>query len=396
MSRFLITIVPNYAAVERNEKLYLEISQPMVLEPLIAQGFDVSLAAPSNVAPDAYRNGALAMLTLPEIIYYRLGAVNSQNGVFSRAVSYFRQILPIVTSIRNTDFAYIYFPGHTPILSVIACLALRKPYALYIRCDLKLVPKTLQPLLPLIFRKAAFLIVTGEKLAERLSRKGYRSRSVVPLSPLLWREDLHHQATPVGKSISLLFVGQMVREKGIFELVDAFSQLRKIDNTFLCLNMVGVGEDLTSLREHARQLGVDESIRFHGLVAEPTALARVFRDSSVFVLPTYYPEGFPRVLWEAMAFELPIITTPVGQIATELLDGINVVFCEPRSVKSLSDALLKVIKNAELRNRLAEAGRSHWLNRKMKYAAEKSHGDQVVKELKSLGFIPDNKITAGI
>lgn len=386
MSDFRLTVVANYAAVLDNGKVFLEASHPLVLEPLAANGLKVTIAAPSNVAPDANRTGVFKNLESPGVAYKKIGEVNSRSRIIARALGYFNQIVPMFKHIASVDFAYIFFAGHTPIIAVFTCWILRKPYALYIRSELGQVPRVLRPFLPFILKHSKFLIVTGNKLAENLSQEGYRATPVVPLSPLLWKTNLHRTSVSSTKGIVLLFVGQMIREKGIFELIDAFSQLQRSITAPLHLNMIGVGQDLGSLQVHALRLGVQTHITFHGLLSEPEELASVFATSSIFVLPTYH-EGFPRVLWEAMAFELPIVTTPVGQIPTELTEGFNAMFCEPRSATSLTEVLKKLVHSPELRKTLAKGANRTWQEKKVKFAADKTHGDQILNELKSLEFI---------
>lgn len=107
----------------------------------------------------------------------------------------------------------------------------------------------------------------------------------------------------------ILFVGHNIREKGIFELVEACST---IDN--ITLNIYGpqdetIHNELTTwINEH----GFSGSINFMGRKPQNEIYAAM-RKATLFVLPTY-TEGFPYVIVEAMASGCPILTTPVGAI----------------------------------------------------------------------------------
>ena len=111
------------------------------------------------------------------------------------------------------------------------------------------------------------------------------------------------------KERKILFVGHNVREKGIFELVEACST---IDN--ITLDIFGPQDALihNSLNQWIKENGFKGEINFMGL--QPQAeIYKAMREATLFVLPTY-TEGFPYVIVEAMGNGCPIITTPVGAI----------------------------------------------------------------------------------
>lgn len=111
------------------------------------------------------------------------------------------------------------------------------------------------------------------------------------------------------KERKILFVGHNVREKGIFELVEACST---IDN--ITLDIFGPQDALihNCLNQWIKENGFKGEINFKGL--QPQAeIYKAMREATLFVLPTY-TEGFPYVIVEAMANGCPIITTPVGAI----------------------------------------------------------------------------------
>ena len=212
--------------------------------------------------------------------------------------------------------------------------------------------------------------------------------SEVPMSPLLWMDGLPARAPRTAAHdgpCTILYVGQMVREKGIFELVEAIARLRA-DGRRVRLVMVGGGADLEACQARAEALGVRDAVEFAGSVHDPSALAARFAAADALALPSF-AEGFPRVLWEAMAFSLPIVTTPVGQIATVLTGEDSALFCAPGSVDSLVGALTRVLDDAELAVRIGARGNALWLAEKERCRELGTHGDQVVRELVAQGFL---------
>ena len=105
----------------------------------------------------------------------------------------------------------------------------------------------------------------------------------------------------------VLFVGRLIKEKGIFDLVDAIAVV--LNDRECDLLIVGEGPQEHDLRHHIRRLGLDDYVTVAGYLAG-SELSQRYREASVFVLPTSWDEGFPTVLTEAMDAGLPIITTP--------------------------------------------------------------------------------------
>lgn len=118
----------------------------------------------------------------------------------------------------------------------------------------------------------------------------------------------------------ILFVGHNVREKGIFELIDACSTM---DN--VTLNIYGPQNEIIQreIDEKLKHITFKGTINFMGL-RPSNEIYKAMRRASLFVLPTY-TEGFPYVIVEAMASECPIITTPVGAIKEMLTLGDELV-----------------------------------------------------------------------
>ncbi len=83
------------------------------------------------------------------------------------------------------------------------------------------------------------------------------------------------------------------------------------------------------------------------------ALYAQFRDHDLFALPSYN-EGIPAVLYEAGAFALPVVTTPVGAIESLVRDGENGFLLTPGDVDALTDRLRRLATDHELRARLGE------------------------------------------
>jgi glycosyltransferase involved in cell wall biosynthesis len=82
-----------------------------------------------------------------------------------------------------------------------------------------------------------------------------------------------------------------------------------------------------------------------------------YRAYDVFVLPTMPGEGIPRVLLEAMAAGVPIVTTRVSGIPSLIRDGDNGLLVDQPSVDAVTAAVSRLIADPALRQRLIRGGR---------------------------------------
>ena len=97
-------------------------------------------------------------------------------------------------------------------------------------------------------------------------------------------------------------------------------------------------------------------MQFLGYV-EGDTLAQLYEVSDVLVLPTYFGEGFPTVLSEAMSHGLAIVTTPVRGAADQLREGENTLFVAPRDPVRLAAALNRLLNDSALRADMGQRNR---------------------------------------
>lgn len=388
-----LTHFPNYAVrFDDERRICVEASQPQVLRTLAEAGIVLTVAAQRSLQGP---NGQLVPLKLPGMRFFELGLVDSRASRWRRALRYMGQIIPVLLAVHRGDVSYIFFPGHVAILAIGACWLLGKPYGLYFRGDFEMAtPLLLRPLKGPILRWAQFVLCTGERLTTQVSKCNRRAEPTVPLSPLLFLDYPSVNRPEVGAKPRLLFVGQIVREKGIFELLDAFQQLLGRGFPEMELLYVGDGPQRLTLEDEITLRSLQGRVRCLGSITAPAQLADLYFHSTVFCLPTYFPEGFPRVLYEAMRFALPIVTTPVGQITGVMSHERNCLLCEPHSVPMLTSTLVRLLQSPELQRQLG-AGARRTLEPMLVAWGTKTHGHQVLGWLKELGFLDAAQRSAG-
>lgn len=150
----------------------------------------------------------------------------------------------------------------------------------------------------------------------------------------------------------VLFVGRVAEGKGVDVLLDAFARLRgPVPEARLAV----VGPDYgarAALEARARGLGLAETVRFLGAVADD-ALPGLYASAAAFCLPSRY-EAFGIVLAEAMAAGVPVVATDAGAIA-EVLGGAGIVV-PVDDAEALARGLRTLLSDARAAAALREAG----------------------------------------
>ena len=158
-----------------------------------------------------------------------------------------------------------------------------------------------------LLHKVDGIIVMDSKSYEILQHKGYTNVKCIP-NPLsleaqkLIEENDSVQRVP-GK---IVFVGQVLRTKGVMELVDACRDIPNVQVEYV--GHLPESEFAEALKEKT----MSDKFILRGAIPYPEVIQEML-SASIFVLPTY-TEGFPNVIIESMACGCPIITCPVGAI----------------------------------------------------------------------------------
>lgn len=156
----------------------------------------------------------------------------------------------------------------------------------------------------------------------------------------------------------ILFLSNLIVEKGVFTLLDSLSVLHEQGIKFKC-SIVGnetlevptkrIIEEITSRNLQydvfylGKKYGNDKEL--------------CYQEADVFVFPTYYPgETFGLVLLEAMQHHLPCISTNIGGIPNVVDHKTTGLLCNPNNVKELTISLLTLLQDKEKRISMGEEG----------------------------------------
>ncbi len=169
---------------------------------------------------------------------------------------------------------------------------------------------------------------------------------------------------PEGKRPSttplLLAVGQLKEKKGFPYLLTACRKLKDQGYHFQC-HIVGEGPDRQALTHQIQQLGLDEMVTLCGALPHQEVIDK-YRQADIFVLPCVTGQdgdrdGIPNVILEAMAMELPVVSTRHSGIPEVVVNGVNGLLVPPADDAALAQALAKLLDDGNGRSQLGQRGR---------------------------------------
>ncbi|MGH7555068.1 MAG: glycosyltransferase family 4 protein [Longimicrobiales bacterium] len=154
-------------------------------------------------------------------------------------------------------------------------------------------------------------------------------------------------------SVIVALVARLEQRKGVLDLLEAWPSVAQADARAQ-LVIVGRGELENDVHRRSQQL---ERVIFLGYRED---VAAVLQRCDIVAVPSHW-EGFGLVAAEAMAAAKPVVATNASSLPEIVTDEREGLLVPPRQPNELADALLRLIRDAELRKRLGEAGRQRAL-----------------------------------
>lgn len=161
-----------------------------------------------------------------------------------------------------------------------------------------------------IYKKADVFIILSSSVKEKLKQWGFSQpiySTTTKVDDFLIKELTIESKNP---TYNILFLGRIVKSKGIFETLSAF-QLSKKNYPNITLTFAGTGPDEKALKTIIKKENI-QNVSFTGFIKNNDKIS-AFLFADIFILPSY-TEGMPTSVLEAMAFGIPVITRPVGGI----------------------------------------------------------------------------------
>jgi glycosyltransferase involved in cell wall biosynthesis len=174
-----------------------------------------------------------------------------------------------------------------------------------------------------------------------------------------------------GSGHRLLYVGNLIRGKGVHILLEAFPSVLR-DHPHAKLSIVGSGPLEPELKQLAYRLGLTSHVVFLGR-RRHDEIPALMHATDLFVFPSL-SEATPRAVLEAMAMAVPVVATRVGGMTEMIEDGVTGVLVQPASAMELAEAMIWILHHPEWAEKAGRLARQHVLER---YTLEK-HTEQMI------------------
>jgi phosphatidyl-myo-inositol alpha-mannosyltransferase len=211
------------------------------------------------------------------------------------------------------------------------------------------------------------------RLMQRLDARTVVSRAVLPYITRYFPGEYHlipngievekfggADVRPIEKfmdgKLNILFVGRLEKRKGFPHLLKAFPSIKaQVPQARLLVVGAYDKDDKEKFVRYARQHGIRD-VKFIGY-APPDELPRYYRTAHVFCAPSTGFESFGLVLLEAMAAGVPIVASDIPGYRNVVAQGREGLLVTPKDERAIADAVVKLLRDAPLRERLASCGR---------------------------------------
>jgi glycosyltransferase involved in cell wall biosynthesis len=164
----------------------------------------------------------------------------------------------------------------------------------------------------------------------------------------------------------VLAVGRLEEKKGFRYLVEACGLLTKRGTTVHC-SIVGNGPEASALRNTISSHALEDVVTLVGQLTQDEIM-ELYRKASVFVLPSVVAssgdrDGLANVIIEAMAMEIPVISTTASAASEAIDDGANGFVIPPGDSAALADRIDELLRDEALREKMGTKGREQVIDR---------------------------------
>lgn len=252
--------------------------------------------------------------------------------------------------IKNNGDCLISFLAPYNMLALVATRGLKVEVIVADRNDPRFVPekKPVRLIRDLLYKFADKIVCQTDSNKSYFGKVIRRKCSVIP-NPVNLPEQWKRAALVSETKKKIVSVGRLKPQKNQCMLIKAFAEFHKKYSDY-SLVIYGEGPMRNELIALSEQLGVSDSVDFPG--NESDIFAKI-SDATMFVLSSNY-EGMPNALLEAMCISLPVISTKVSGAVDLIKDGENGLLVDCGNVNELTQAMIRMASDDNLRNRCAK------------------------------------------
>jgi glycosyltransferase involved in cell wall biosynthesis len=301
-----------------------------------------------------------------DVRYFTVGKQTVNEGALKKTLSAIGCYFRFLTALRSRDLVHIN-PSLGPsavirdgVFLLIAKLCGKKVVVFFHGwdegCERQIRRFFLLPFRFVFFRADA-IVLLATVFGQRLVDMGYRKKIYLQTTTV---DDamFSHAASlttrgsqTASQAFNILYLSRIEKAKGIYEAIDAYALVKK-GRPQVSLTVVGDGDELSRVRDYVADQGIP-GVDFRGHLSGQ-AIRDAFAEADAYLFPTWYGEGLPISILEAMVYGLPVLTRPVGGIPDFFQDGKMGFLRETRDPGVFAELLEELIAAPELRRSMRD------------------------------------------
>jgi glycosyltransferase involved in cell wall biosynthesis len=318
-----------------------------LIRDLVRAGYEVHVAAPGLQADAALMTAIAGIGAVPHSITLARGGMSPVGDVWS-----FVELVRLIRSVR--PFAFLGYTIKPIVYGGLAARVCNVPHRFALVTGLGQAfdpdqPGWLRCLVARLYRAALpgaevvfFQNPDDERVFRQMGIVASHARTVVVAGSGVDTDE--YRQAPLPPRPAFLLIARLIAAKGVREYVEAARRVRT-SNPEVPFRLAGwIDQGRGAISEAELRSWQDEgTIEFLGRLAD---VRQALAAASVFVLPSYYGEGTPRVILEAMAMGRAIITADSPGCRETVREGVNGLLVPPRDAEALTAAMLRLVEDA--------------------------------------------------
>ncbi|MCF7741385.1 MAG: glycosyltransferase family 4 protein [Candidatus Marinimicrobia bacterium] len=191
-------------------------------------------------------------------------------------------------------------------------------------------------------------IILSEFMRQNLLKNDFAAENIQKIHPFYQIQKKSSQKAS-SNSAQLLYVGQIIRGKGLDQLIESLHYLK---NPYT-LSIIGKGNDTAYIQSLIQKYNLEKRVCLEGWKSN---VDEYYSKSDLLIVPSRWQEPFGLIGMEAFAHQLPVVGFDVGGISEWLHDEENGYLVEPGDSKAMAQKIDKLISNPELRKKMGQTG----------------------------------------
>lgn len=278
---------------------------------------------------------------------------HSDGGYFLKLKTFLKSYVKFIFVVKKYDVLHVHLSWWVSLLRklpfILLAKILKKKVIVHVHASAEETFLKYHVLYDFTFRLANRIVYIYPSYIEKLSSKHKRKATLV-YNPI----EFPDYKGEVKKKDQIVFLGSLTQQKGIFDLLYAFSKVIS-NNKKWHLMIGGVGED-RNCNDLIKSLGITGNVTLLGWI-EGQNKEKILNESKIFCLPSY-TEGFPMSLIEAVSYKLVAVTSNVGGIPSFIKHKYNGLLHNPGDINQLAKNLSELINDQNYLNELLHNNQS--------------------------------------